>query len=129
MRPLIIDDTVKSRIREQVAFAEIPENWYRPDRNPQPPGDDPAFMLMIEVGFRAVYTHTVLNGKHYRHLSVSVEGTKMPAPEGAFTIATLYGFTGGEDVQGVTVKPGLDWLMSLEKHHGRAVVIAQEVPA
>jgi hypothetical protein len=127
MRGLLLNDEVTKRIKDQVAWAERQENWYRPQKDKEPPGDNPAYVLMIEMGFRVVYTHTVIEDHHYRHLSISVEGTKYPHPIAAWTIATLFGFTGGVEEHEMTTEPGKDWLMQVRQEE-RCVVIAQEIP-
>lgn len=126
MRALIMNDEVKQKIKTQVEWAERPENWYHPERDQEPPGDNPAYVLMLEMGFRVVYTHTAMQGRNYRHLSVSVEGTKYPNEIAAYTLATLFGFTGGHQVQDATAQAGKDWQMNVD-NETRCIVFAQEI--
>lgn len=127
MRALVWDDTIREKIKKQAAWANALRNWYYPERDPESPGDNPAFVLGLDVGFRCVYTHTVMGGKHYRHLSVSVDGAKYPNEIAAWSIATAFGFTGGQEEYGATVAPGADWQMTVNKRE-HCVVLAQEVP-
>lgn len=119
-RALLIDPAVRSKIDEQRAWADLPQNWYHPERgNGDSPGDDPAYVLILEVGFRVVYTHTVMKDKHYRHISISIAGQKYPNPMACYTIAGLFGFTGGKrqgsEENPITTEPGPDWLMDANK--------------
>lgn len=126
MRGLILTDAVRQQVRDQAAWADRPENWYRPDGDQQPPGDNPAYTLLIEVGFRAVYTTTVIKGDRFRHLSISVDGPKYPNQIAAFTIATMFGFTGGAEDRGATLAPGDDWMMQVsEEEH--CIIFGQKV--
>ena len=124
MRPLIITPEIKAKIAQQVAWANQPENWSFVAKDKEPPGHNPAFVMMLEVGFRVVYTHTVLKGRHYRHLSVSVDGLNYPGEIAALTIATFFGFTGGLTLEEMTLRPGPDWLIDVNKDE-RCMVIAQ----
>jgi hypothetical protein len=127
MRALILTPAVRQQCRDLATWAERPDNWYRPDRDAEPPGDNPAYVLMLEHGFRAVYTCTAVDGKRFRHLSVSVEGTKYPNEVAAFTIAGMFGFTGGAVTGEATTAPGPDWQIVVDKPT-RSIVFVQEVP-
>ncbi len=126
MRALVLNDEITQKIKTQVAWANDPANWYQPEKDAEPPGDNPAYVMMLEVGYRVVYTMTVAKGQRFRHLSISVDGPKFPSPEAAFTIATLFGFTRGIEENGVTMKIGKDWMMQMGVD-GRSVVIAQRI--
>jgi hypothetical protein len=140
MRALLISDEIKNKLRDQAEWANQKANWYVAFKDQEPPGDNPAFVVMLEHGFRTVYSRTVMpsgknfTGKHFRHLSISVEGEKYPNPTAVFTIAVMYGFTGAEESTsvkdtfsgGVYVKPGADWIMATnEEEH--CVTVAQEI--
>ena len=130
MRPLVIDEQVKVKIAKFVEWANQPGNWYRPTAsNTEPPGDNPAYVLMLEHGFRCVYSMTVMPDGRYRHLSISVEGSKWPNELAAFTIAAMFGFTGGTWAgpdRVVIERPGSDWQMALDEPN-RAVILAQRM--
>src|SRR5579883_3298740 len=128
MRPLVIDDAVCRRVKAQVEWADRPENRYYPERDGEPPGDNPAFVTLLEVGYRVVYSRTAHRGRVFRHLSVSIESgdRKYPNPTAALTIATLFGFTGGKTAEATTVEPGNDWILDMDGTT-RSVVIAQPV--
>lgn len=127
MRGLVITDEIKQKIKDQVAWAEKPENWYYPELDPKPPGDKPKFVMHLEVGYRVVYTLTAMTKGKFRHISISVPSSKYPHQVAAFTIATMFGFTGGGEVEGMTLEPGKDWMMHVNKNE-HCIVIAQEVP-
>lgn len=127
MRALLLTPEIKSRIAAQVEWANRPENRYRAGVDPEPPGDNPACIMNLEHGFRVVYSRTLApDGSEWRHLSISVEGTKYPNQMAAYSIATLFGFTGGEQVEDVTVKPGEDWMFHIDEE-ARCIVVAQRV--
>jgi len=124
MRALVISDQIKAKIRAQVEWAERPENWYWPMKDAKPPGDDLDFVTLLDHGFRVVYSHTVMpDSKHFRHLSVSVEGSKYPHQMAVFTLATMFGFSGGRIVEDVTIEPG-PWIIEVKKHD-RCIVLAE----
>lgn len=125
-RGLVLDQAVKDRVKAQVAWADRPENWYRPDRDQEPPGDNPAYILTLEVGFRCVYSQTVTKGKRLRHLSISVNSAKYPHQYAAYTIATMFGFTGGRIENEATIAPGDDWMFDLNQDE-HCVVMAQVI--
>jgi len=57
-----------------------------------PVGDNPDHVVHIHSGYRAVYSISVLNGKKYHHLSVSVEEKdKYPSVQEAELILDLFG--------------------------------------
>lgn len=94
LRILVIGDEVKERAAALVAFASLEENHYCPSPDVKPPGDDPRYVLWVN-SFRCVFSVTVLGGKTWRHLSISVEGgTALPHPAMAEEMARLFGFTG-----------------------------------
>lgn len=94
MRPLLIDDAAKAKVRQVRDFAEQPANLYRPGLTQRVPGDDPHFVTDLAVGFHCVFTITEVAGVQFRHLSISVDGGKYPSPFAAYTIAELFGFEG-----------------------------------
>jgi hypothetical protein len=104
LRPLIIDETVKTRVREIVDFAA--SNHYYPGRSEVMPGDDPRHTVYL-LSYRCVFSFTVdPEGELFRHLTVSVPGKKYPNPFAFFIIAELFGFTGWD---GQSLKPPSDW--------------------
>jgi hypothetical protein len=98
LQVLIIDDQVRQRIAEIVAFAMRSENVYRPytTENAKVPGDDPRYVLSTGT-HRIVFSITENADRiPFKHLSISV-GTKgkYPNPDVVREIISLYGFTGG----------------------------------
>ena len=126
MRALIIGKEVEDKVRQQVAWANLPANRYHPDRDSDPPGDNPAYVLMLEDGFRTVYTYTVTPQGHFRHLSISIEGDHYPNPIAVWTIAAMFGFTGGLKVGEAYVDRGPDWIVAIDRPRC-AVVLAQQI--
>jgi hypothetical protein len=127
MRALVLSPEIAAKIAAQVAWADAPENHYRPGPGVEPPGDSPAYTMMLDDGFRVVYSHTVMpDGRRYRHLSVSVrgKGNKYPATVAVWTLCTLFGFTGGRVEHEVTVGPGKDWRFNLPEDE-RCMVVSQ----
>ncbi len=122
MRPLVIDDAARALAASVRAYADA--HPYRPGPGVKPPGDNPEHVALINT-FRVVYSLTEAGGQRFRHLSVSVPGTKWPNPAVIWTIAELFGFTGWD--QQAIDKPPDGWMMELDKVN-RAVVVAQELP-
>lgn len=127
MSALLIDDQAKAQVKEVLDFASKRENWYTLGQ--KSPGDRPGYVTQL-THFRCVYSVTVFEGKPHRHLSLSIH-QNLPHPIVAFTIAKMFGFTGGKE-QGAgedvtVVGPGPDWQIG---PHGveRAVLIVQLLP-
>jgi hypothetical protein len=125
MRPLILDEIQKAKVKEVVDFART--NLYYPFKSETIPGDDARHVVNIPVGYRCVFSITVTpDGKHWRHLSISVpKREKYPHPAAACVIADLFGFT-GYDADHPSETPPRDWLMSVNKEDN-CVVLAQEL--
>jgi hypothetical protein len=122
LRPLIIDETVKSRVREIVAFAE--KNLYYPGKSETIPGNDPRHTVNL-LSYRCVFSLTVdPAGDVFRHLSVSIPDKNYPHPYVFFAIAELFGFTGWD---GRSLKPPSDWAIGPHEDD-RCIVAAQPVP-
>src|SRR5215831_1573268 len=94
LRPLIINDKARAKAAKVLKHAE--QNHYRPGPNAKTPGDDDRFVAKLNT-YRAVFTFTHSDGMIWRHLTVSVPGTKFPNPAAAFMIAQLFGFTGWDE--------------------------------
>ena len=93
MRPLVIDDAIRARIKDIVIYAGT--HFYRPGPDVPPPGDDEHFVLVTQFGYRAVFSFTQIDDVLLRHLSVSVlpvEKGNMPNPASFFALAELFGF-------------------------------------
>lgn len=95
MRALIIDEEARRKVAKVVEYARRPEHWYDPAAsvNPPIPGDDGNMQVHLDT-FRCVFSFTLIRGKLWRHLSVSIPGTKYPKVFATLTIAELFGFTG-----------------------------------
>ena len=123
IRPLIIDDQIKHRVAQVVAWAS--EHHFRPQEGDPPPGDDPRHVLLTDFGYRCVFSFTEGDGKLYRDLSVSVSHQGRYPNEFAFyTLAELFGFTGWD---GATIVPlPEEWMVSKDIHFD-AIRVAQRV--
>ena len=127
MRPLFLTPENKEKALVVLSFAERPENWFHSPGSSRVPGDRAEFTVVIDT-FRCVYTHTVSNGRHFRHLSISVPAVgKMPHPISVFTLATFFGFTGAEMAKDVATDHGDDWMLDMNDGE-RCIVVAQETP-
>ncbi len=124
MRALITDAKTRDAAARIVAYAAAPQNRLTVPLIEEtiagarrPIGDDPRHVLHIPMGFRCVFS--IDQGKSgegwYRHLSVSVDGDKMPHPMAVEEIMTFFGFTGGME----------ECLIYMEKEP-RAVNVMQE---
>jgi len=92
MRRLTIDDAAKAKAARIVSYAM--DHPYYSGRAGQPvPGDNPNYTAKFD-SYRAVFTFTHHGGEVYRHLSLSVPSSRYPHLAAAFTIATMFGFTG-----------------------------------
>lgn len=135
---LKISPQIKDQIKTLVAWAERPENWYRPSPEAKVPGDDPAYVIEIPSGafdhegktvpgHQCVYTHTVLKDAHFRHLSVSLYGRSVH-PVVIWTLAAFFGFTGGEVTDEITLHPAPDWLLHVDQRTRAVVVVQGQTP-
>jgi hypothetical protein len=95
MRALVIDKEARAAVAQVVAHALEPENYYEPGLSPQPPGDDPRYIVLLNT-FRCVFSITKApDGRLFRHLSISVPTPgKYPNEFAVLEIARLFGFTG-----------------------------------
>jgi Fe-S-cluster containining protein len=128
MSALVIDEQAKAQVKEVLDFASKRENW-RTFGEGAPPGERPGYVTQL-TRFRCVYSVTIMNGLPFRHFSLSVP-QNLPHPIVTFTIAKMFGFTGGEE-QGTgedatVVGPGPDWQMGPHQDE-RAIVIVQRLP-
>lgn len=113
-----------------VDYAE--RHHYIPGESAQPPGDDPHYVLKADFGYRCVFSYTVMQGRKFRDLSVSIGGessphpnAKFPHPYAFYTIAAdLFGFTGWDHK---TIDPApADWMLAKDPHYN-AIRVAQEI--
>jgi hypothetical protein len=97
MRALVIDEQTIENVNRCVANAAIPDNYFVPGAG-WIPGNNEAFVVHIPHGYRCVFTYSLVLGKVYRQLSISVDHpTLYPNPQSAVAIARLFGFTGGSE--------------------------------
>ena len=130
MRALVIDDRAQAAVNRVLAYASKPENMYvvRGGKSTQPPpGDNWQHMCRLS-SYRCVFSLTkdAINGKVYRHLSISVPSEKYPNVAAAFTIAEMFGFTGWEGKSFDSLPADWQGLVN-EKEH--CVVLVQELRA
>lgn len=100
LRPLIIDDEAKEKIKKLIAYAE--QHPYTMDdlldiynKQKEPPGDNKEFTIYLQVGFRVVFSIEEQNQGLFKHLSVSVdhkEKDTFPSIQAVRVIAKLMGF-------------------------------------
>jgi len=120
---LLLTPEVRTRASEIAEFASRPENHYRIGESDWVPGDRPEFVLRSGT-LRAVFSHSVEgSGMTWRHLSVS-NVTKLPNPVSVWTLARLFGFTGGElGPDGETVVGAApDWVTFQNEEKAIAVI-------
>ena len=93
LRPLVIDEEIRSRVAKVVDYAWREENHYELYRSNFIPGECKPFVTHLN-SYRCVFTISIINGMRFRHLSISVPGRgKVAHPVVVFTIAMLFGFT------------------------------------
>ena len=125
MGVLVLSEPNKEALHSLVAFASRPENYFMIGAD-WVPGDRPDYVRIVD-SYRVVFTVSVgLEGNLFRHMTLSARMGKLPNPTVVFTLATWCGFEGGIEENGVTVKPGADWLMGVHEKE-LCVVIAQPI--
>lgn len=96
MRILVLTPDVEAAARAVVDFARRPENHFRPlEPGATSPGDKAEHCLLLGPfrDFRCVFSFTELEGKLWRHLSISVP-TSLPNSVMCAEIAKLFEFEG-----------------------------------
>lgn len=124
IRPLIIDDVLKGEAATIIRYAD--KHPYIVGESAQVPGDNPRHVLKTVFGYRSVFSYTVVRGKKFRDLSVSVATKGMYPNEFAlYTIAAdLFGFTGWDHK---TIQPPPeDWIIAKDVVYD-AVRVAQQI--
>lgn len=119
VRALIIDAEARVRISRVLDYAE--EHHYHPDTDPIP-GDNEEFVCTLRT-FRCVFTYTVMRGRVWRHLSISIPSKNYPHPLAVFTIATEFGFTGWDGNTCDRIPEG--WAARVDKNE-HCVTVIQE---
>jgi hypothetical protein len=122
MRALIIDDHARAEIKRVIKYAKA--HHYR--KGDPVPGENENFVTKLGT-YRCVFTFTVGEDDKtgpalFRHLSISipVEG-QYPHPAAAFTIATLFGFTGWDGK--TTDEIPHNWAGGADEEEGCVVLI------
>jgi hypothetical protein len=125
IRPLVISSEQREAIDHLVNFAKQPDMWYVAGKSRWIPGDNPPYVLHVDT-YRCVFTYTLVHdGSVYRHLSISVSGEDYPHLLVVFSIASMFGFTGGKDASGVVcTAPGDDWIVRINTNE-HCIVVAQ----
>jgi hypothetical protein len=124
LRALVIDETAMVEVTRVLGFANKRENYFVPGNTPFVPGDRDEYVAMLGT-YRCVFTVTLMNDRMYRHLSISIP-EKLPNPIAAFTIARMFGFTGGSVDDEVVTEPSEEWQIGLDEKRV-VVVLAQEI--
>lgn len=122
---LVIDEEAMNDVSRVVDFATKRENYYVPGVTDFVPGDRDEYVIKLNH-YRCVFSITLFEGEPYRHLSISMPEHKvLPNPTVAFTLAGMFGFTGGEKYKGgVITDPAENWLINASAKTG-LVVLAQ----
>lgn len=122
---MMIGPEQRKQIEQAIAYAK--DHFFVIDDNMPvgpPPGSDFHHVVFIPVGYRCVFSFTLVDGKDlFRQLSVSIDKIGLyPSPQSVFEIATEFGFIGypGGDV------PGKDWIGDVVQVDN-CVVLAQKV--
>lgn len=128
MSYFLITPELKDDLRRCREYAEAPDHWYRPGPDAVPPGDIPEHVFNSGT-VRAVFSWTLIKEKTYRHLSVSTGAPgRYPLPVVVFTLADMFGFTGGTRTEdGVVKTPAQGWGMQADQQY-ECIVVVQEVP-
>lgn len=119
-------DETRAQIAQLKATAEQTRHWYVVGQSACPPGDLPRHVLILSQ-MKCVFSITVMNSpagcQTYRHASFSLpeeSGAKTPSPIAIFTVAHMFGFTGGEvspasdDDFEVVLSPAKHWLIGVK---------------
>ena len=124
VRPFIVDDELKERVREIEAYARA--HPYIPGETVVP-GESPEYVLETPFGYRAVFSYTRTPNGLYRDFSFGVdEPGKYPNEFVTYTLAALFGFTGWD---GETIVPAPEeWVLAKDPHYD-AIRIVQEIEA
>lgn len=110
-RPLIITPGRKEAIQKFLEMAHREENWFYPGVSDWTPGDRPEYIFQFD-SYRVCYTCSIIEDKPHRQISVSIPTDELPAPAAVFTIANLFGFTGGKGMgEDVITEHGEDWVI------------------
>ncbi len=126
MRALIINEEVKARIAEVIAYARrnvvTPEEGQKTIQTDNAVGDEPGHVCRIPDGFRCAFSFDEVPQMGLcRHLSVSVSGDKWPHEVAVSEIAKLFG------IQFDPQKPG-KCAMWLEKDVRAVNLLQPEAP-
>lgn len=98
MRPLVINEQVVESIKSLVKYAEghifsMDDLLDIYNKQLAPAGDDEAFVRIIPVGYRVVFSIEEQVGVKVRHLSISIDqDDKLPGPHAVTEIMNLIGF-------------------------------------
>jgi hypothetical protein len=122
VRPFIIDDQLKARVRAIEAYAR--GHPYIPGETVVP-GDCPDYVLETPFGYRAVFSYTRAPSGLYRDFSFGVDTPgSYPNEFVTYTLAQLFGFTGWD---GVTISPPPpEWVLAKDPHYD-AIRLIQEI--
>lgn len=95
MIPLVIDIEAKEAIGRVRTYAEDPANINVLSDHPTSPapGDVPAHVIHLQVGFKVVYSVDLdKEGRRWKHLSMSVAGPgRVPHPEAVKMVCKEFG--------------------------------------
>jgi len=124
MRPLLIDDEARARVREVLSFAS--KNWYRLGRSEIVPGDDPRHTVLLNT-YRCVFSYTLdPHDNLWRHLSISVPSKDLPNPFAFYSIAELFDFTGWD---GKSIEPPPEgWILGVNKQEHCITAVQKAAP-
>ena len=126
MRPLVVDDVARQKVKRIVDYALDPKHWYRPGKSRVVPGNDAHFVAHLNT-YRCVFTITQQpDGFAHRHLSISVPSDNFPHIAAAYTIAELFGFFGWDGTTIDALPPG--WMAHVS-HEEHCIVLAQPYEA
>jgi len=122
---LPVNDLTRQAIRRVRAHAERPEHWH--EAGVGLPPDPTAFIARIG-SYICIYSWRVADQKVQRYLSVCTRSPgDGPHAVIAFTLATMFGFTGGSGDEDVTTIPGEDWIISGDQsENGYGVAIIEQ---
>lgn len=126
-----IDDLVINKIREIRKYAEAPKRRYKATQySKMSLGRDPGYILSAG-DVRAVFSMTQIDpGNIYRHLSVNViynSESHYPVAEVVYTLAHLFGFTGGKvNESGLVMEKCRDWDIETDESE-KTIMVTQKI--
>jgi len=116
-----------ARITRVRSWATPQQRWHRAVAGSPPPGDHGRHACLVG-SYRCVFYLAERPHGVYRHLRISLPGGQRPGNHAVWTLATWFGYTGGNRVRDLTLAPGSDWWIGWQALD-RCVTVMQPLSA